>query len=173
MFLCRSSKEEPMRDSIPITLVVSAIILAVVAPRVVAAAEGAGTANLAEDLQATEQAFAQTMADRDHAAFVTFLAEDAVFFGGRGEIRGSEAVAAAWKPFFDGPEAPFSWSPDTAAVLDSGALGLTSGPVLASDGTRIGTFNSVWRRVPDGTWKVVFDRGCPDCECPPAGDASD
>jgi ketosteroid isomerase-like protein len=46
-----------------------------------------------------------------------------------------------------------------------------SGPVLAPDGTRIGTFNSVWRREADGSWKVVFDRGCPDCECPTGDDA--
>ena len=38
-------------------------------------------------------------------AFVSFLAEETVFFGGQREIRGSKAVAAAWKPFFDGPAA--------------------------------------------------------------------
>jgi len=42
--------------------------------------------------------------------------------------------------------------------------------VFAPDGKRIGTFNSVWRRGPDGSWQVVFDRGCPDCECPPSSD---
>ena len=78
-----------------------------------------------------------------------------------------------WHPSYEGPEAPFSWRPESATVLDSGTLGLTSGPVFSPDGSRIGTFNSVWRREPDGTWKVVFDRGCPDCECPPTGDATD
>jgi ketosteroid isomerase-like protein len=111
------------------------------------------------------------MAERDHDAFVSFLSPEAVFFGGDGEIRGREAIAAAWKPLFEGPDAPFSWRPDSATVLDSGSLGLTSGPVLGSDGGRIGTFNSVWRRETDGSWKVVFDRGCPDCECPKTGDA--
>jgi ketosteroid isomerase-like protein len=122
----------------------------------------------ATELAATEEAFARTMAERDHAAFVSFLAPEAVFFGRRGEIRGREAVATAWKPLFDGPEAPFSWRPESATVLDSGGLGLTSGPVLAPDGRRVGTFNTVWRREADGSWRVVFDRGCPDCECPSA-----
>jgi ketosteroid isomerase-like protein len=31
------------------------------------------------------------------------------------------------------------------------------------DGRQIGTFNSVWRREADGSWKVVFDKGCPPC----------
>jgi len=162
-----------MRESIPTNLVAAALILVLGLPVIVVAGEDPGIADLAADLLTTEEAFARTMADRDHQAFVSFLAEETVFFGRRGEIRGSEAVAAAWKPLYEGPEAPFSWQPETATVLDSGTLGLTSGPVFAPDGSRIGTFNSVWRREPDGSWKVVFDRGCPDCECPPAGNATD
>jgi ketosteroid isomerase-like protein len=160
--------EEPMRESSATTFVAALMTLVLGVSGVAIAGEGPGTSDLAADLRATEEAFAQTMDDRDHAAFASFLAEETVFFGGRGEIRGKAAVAEAWAPFFDGPEAPFSWQPDTAAVLDSGMLGLTSGPVFAPDGKRIGTFNSVWRRGPDGSWQVVFDRGCPDCECPPS-----
>jgi ketosteroid isomerase-like protein len=140
-------------------------------PAVALAAEEPCNAELAAQLEATEIAFAKTMADRDHAAFVTFLAEEAVFFGRSGELRGRDRVAAAWQRFFEGAAAPFSWRPEVATVLDSGTLGLTSGPVLAPDGRRVGTFNSVWRRSADGSWKIIFDRGCPDCECPPPAPA--
>jgi ketosteroid isomerase-like protein len=135
-------------------------------------AEEPDTAALAAELKATEEAFAKTMADRDHTAFVSFLADEAVFFGRQGEIRGRDAVAEAWKPLYEGTEAPFTWRPESATVLDSGTLGLTSGPVLAPDGRRVGTFNTVWRRSAGGSWKVVFDRGCPDCECPTAAEGS-
>jgi ketosteroid isomerase-like protein len=153
--------EVPMKSSFqaPVTAIVVAMALG-----------WAGTAVAADEaasLRATEEAFARTMAERDHAAFVSFLAEDTVFFVGRDEIRGREAVAAAWKALFDDPTPPFSWRPEVAAVVDSGTLGLTSGPVFAPDGRRIGTFNSVWRRRQNGSWEIVFDRGCPDCECPP------
>ena len=162
-----------MRQEFSTTLVAAVLTVTLGLAGVAAAGELSPAADLAENLKATEQAFANTMADRDHAGFVSFLTEETVFLSGRGETRGKAAVAAVWKPFFEGPEAPFSWQPDSAAVLDSGTLGLTSGPVYAPGGTRIGTFNSVWRRGSDGTWKVVFDRGCPDCDCPPAGDQSD
>ena len=72
-------------------------------------------------------------------------------------------MAAAWKPLFDSPQAPFSWQPEAVAVLDSGDLGLSSGPIFDPEGKRVGTFNSVWRRNEDGSWRVVFDRGCPPC----------
>ena len=136
-----------------------------------AAADSPGGRDPAAELRKTEEAFARTMADRDHEAFASFLAEEAVFFGRDGEIRGAAEVAAAWKPFFEGPDAPFSWEPEAVTVLDSGALGLSSGPVFAPDGRQIGTFNSVWRREPDGSWRIVFDRGCPECECPSEEDA--
>ncbi len=162
-----------MSTSKTITLCAAALTLALVLSGAVIAGEESDIADLAAGLRATEEAFAQTMADRDHPAFVSFLAEETVFFGQKGEIRGKEAVAAAWKAFYHGPEAPFSWRPDSATVLDSGTLGLTSGPVFGADGGRVGTFNSVWRLEPDGSWKVVFDRGCPDCECPPTAQDSD
>ena len=114
----------------------------------------------------TEQAFAKSMADRDHAAFVSFLAEEAVFVpDGQPALRGRPAVAAAWKRLYEGAQAPFSWAPERVEVLDSGTLALSSGPVRDPQGKRIGTFNSIWRREPGGQWKIIFDKGCPPCDC--------
>src|SRR5262249_16153968 len=102
-------------------------------------------AGLREQVRETERAFARTMADREHAAFVTFLSEEAVFIGGNGVLRGPRQVGDGWKRFFEGAKAPFSWEPDQVEVLDSGALALSSGPVYDPGHKRIGTFNSVWR----------------------------
>ena len=113
---------------------------------------------------AAESSFAQTMAARDLKAFGTYVARDAVFFGRRGVMRGRTAVVEAWKQYFEGPEAPFSWHPEAVEVLDSGTLAHSSGPVLDRDGKLIGTFNSVWRLESDGRWRVVFDKGCAVCD---------
>jgi ketosteroid isomerase-like protein len=113
---------------------------------------------------AAETAFAQTMAARDFKAFGGFVAEDAIFFGGRGAHRGRAAVLEAWKALFDGPKAPFSWRPEVVEVLDSGTLAHSSGPVFDPGGKLTGTFNSVWRLDPDHHWRVVFDKGCAVCD---------
>ena len=113
---------------------------------------------------AAESTFAATMAARDLKAFGTYVAPDAVFFGRRGVMRGNAAVVDAWKPFFEGPKAPFSWRPEVVEVLDSGKLAHSSGPVMDPDGKLIGMFNSVWRLEPDGRWRVVFDKGCSVCD---------
>lgn len=122
---------------------------------------------LALQVRAAETAFAKTMAARDSGAFASHVAHEAVFFGRQGVLRGRAAVVAGWKPYFEGVKAPFSWGPENVEVLDSGALAFSSGPVHDPEGRRIGTFNSVWRRDADGRWKIVFDNGCPPCDCPP------
>lgn len=114
----------------------------------------------AREVFAAESSFAQTMATRNLAAFGTYLAYDAVFFGRGGPLRGKAAVIAGWRSFFDGPDAPFSWVPETIEVLASGTLAHSSGPVRDPAGRQIGTFNSIWRRETDGHWRVVFDKGC-------------
>ena len=123
-------------------------------------------AGLREQVRRTEIAFAKTMADRDAAAFATFLSSEAVFMSGETAKRGARQVTEAWKPYFEGAQAPFSWSPSQVEVLDSGTLAMTSGPVLDPSGKRIGTFHSVWRREGKGRWKIVLDNGCPaPCDC--------
>jgi ketosteroid isomerase-like protein len=111
-----------------------------------------------------ERAFAEAMARRDLAAFGSHVATDAIFFSspdGSRVLRGKNAIVEGWKPLFDGPKAPFSWSPDTAEVLESGMLAMTTGPVRDESGKITGRFSSVWRLEPDGRWRVIFDRGCP------------
>ncbi len=121
------------------------------------------TEALRQEVLATERAFAKTMADRDHAAFASFLAAEAVFFPGERPLRGADAVAAWWKRYYETKEPPFSWEPEQVEVLDSGTLALSTGPVRDPAGTTVATFTSIWRREGPGRWRIVFDRGCPAC----------
>jgi ketosteroid isomerase-like protein len=120
--------------------------------------------DLTAEVRNAERAFAKTMADRDLKAFGAYIADEGVFFGGKGPLRGRAVVVESWKRFFVDKEAPFSWEPETVEVLPSGNLGLTSGPVHDPKGNLIGTFSTIWRLEADGKWRVVFDKGCPVCE---------
>jgi ketosteroid isomerase-like protein len=148
-------------------LFVTRLVLAALAAIVFASSAFAMTveerAQWEAEVRAAETAFAKSMADRDHAAFAGFVADDAVFFGRNAVTRGKPAVVDSWANLFEGPNPPFSWASETAVVLESGTLALSSGPVYGADGKRSGTFNSIWRREKDGSWKVVFDKGCDYC----------
>lgn len=121
---------------------------------------------LQQQVRATESAFAQTMAARDHAAFAAFLSDEAVFFSGAKALHGKAEVTLAWKRFFDAPTAPFSWQPEQVEVLPTGQLALSSGPVRDAQGKLIATFTSIWRQEAPGVWRIVFDKGNDVCDCP-------
>ena len=123
------------------------------------------TADLQKQVADTERAFARTMADRDHAAFAAFLSDEAVFFTGPKPIHGKAEVAAAWKRFYERPQAPFSWQPEVVEVLASGTLAISTGPVFDPAGKKFATFTSIWRLEAPGVWRIVFDKGNPECDC--------
>lgn len=143
-----------MRRVIPLSCALASLLIA-------GPATAQTNADLARQVVVAESSFAHTMAARDHEAFASFIAPDAIFFSRQGPLRGRAAVLEAWAPFFAGPDAPFSWRPELVEVLDSGTLALTSGPVRDPTGRQTGTFNSIWRREPNDQWRVVFDKGCP------------
>lgn len=121
---------------------------------------------VAREVSAAELAFARSMADRDIDAFRSFLTEDTLFFSDQKPIRGADAVVEAWRSFFEGELAPFSWAPDQVEVLQGGRLAYTSGPVRNPAGQVIARFNSIWQRDDRGEWKVIFDKGCNACRLP-------
>lgn len=137
-----------------------ALVLTILFATALFAAPAGPDEELREQVRATETAFAKSMADRDHAAFRSFLAPDAIFLSKNGVLRGAEAVAEGWKGLYEEPEAPFSWEPERVEVNDSGDLAVSTGPVKDPTGKQVGTFVSTWRRQPDGRWKIILDTGC-------------
>jgi ketosteroid isomerase-like protein len=123
----------------------------------------ASAADRAEEVRATEIAFAKAFADRDAKKFFLYLADDAQFLGRRNTMRGKQEVIAGWSEFFKPAVAPFRWQPERVVTNADGDLGFSSGPVFDESGVQIGTFTSTWVRQPDGSWKILFDGGsaCP------------
>ena len=127
-------------------------------------AQADSTADLEGQVRDVERAFAATMAERDHAAFASFLADETVFISGTTARRGKSEVADHWKRFFEESDAPFSWEPETVIVLDSGELALSTGPVWNADGKRTSTYTSIWRLEQPGVWRIVLDKGNKYCD---------
>ena len=123
----------------------------------------ASAADRAEEVRATEIAFAKAFADRDAKKFFLYLADDAQFLGRRNTMHGKQEVIAGWSEFFKPAVAPFRWQPERVVTNAAGDLGFSSGPVFDEAGVQIGTFTSTWVRQPDGSWKILFDGGsaCP------------
>ena len=114
-------------------------------------------ADAAEEAKKAETAFAKAFADRDQEAFFALVADDAHFIGPKRILSGKGEVREVWSKFFADARAPFSWSPERVVANAAGDIALSTGPIRDPAGNHIGDFSSVWRRQPDGSWKVIFD----------------
>jgi ketosteroid isomerase-like protein len=131
-------------------------------------------AQLATDLEAVKREIriadlelAKAVADRSLQTFVSMVDDDAVFFG-RDISRGREAVSKAWLPFFTDGSLFLKWNPTQVEVSSSGDLGYSIGEyerigknASGKPESATGSYVSIWRRQPNGKWKIVLDIGTP------------
>jgi ketosteroid isomerase-like protein len=117
-----------------------------------------------ESLAASERAFARYSVEHGmRAAFLEYFADDGINF--------SPDPGNTRERFRARPEAiePFvlDWHPAIAAAARAGDLGFTTGPYTITGRAPAvrepaqGIFFSVWRRQPDGPWRVIIDGGVP------------
>lgn len=122
-----------------------------------------------EEVRQAELAFARSVIENRPDRFAAAIADDAVFVGAA-VSRGRAAIVEAWQGYFAEGRPQFEWHPEVVEVSVDGELGLSRGPwtirTKGPDGREVelsGTFNSVWRRQADGSWRVLFDAGCGPC----------
>jgi len=113
-----------------------------------------------DQVVASERAFATASLEKGlHEAFLANLAGDAISFQ---PLPAPARAAHEGKPSSKGK---LFWGPAWVAVSSAGDLALSTGPwkFRPSEGTEkeasTGSFFSVWRRQPDGAWKVAVDAG--------------
>jgi hypothetical protein len=111
-------------------------------------------------LAAAETAFAAHSVREDlRAAFLANFAPDGVF------VRNGWTNARSDLACRPAPPIVLEWRPQYVEVAACGDLGLSTGPSKISsrsDPSRrpvFGQFVSIWRRTPDGAWKVEVDLG--------------
>ncbi len=118
-----------------------------------------------EEMAEAERAFARRAQEVSVAqAFTEFFAPDAVGFqSGRPASAQAELRARPFQP--RDPNQIFWWEPRYGDVAASGDLGYLTGPVRMGrkdrdEGkVRHGNYASIWKRQPDGRFKVIIDIG--------------
>ena len=111
----------------------------------------------------TEREFAKAATVKGwRDAFLEFFADDAITF--------APEVVPAKDGLRKQPSTPFSelelvWEPRLGDVAASGDLGWLTGPSISINHTvkdskpRYGCYLSIWRKQPDGQWRVLIDVG--------------
>lgn len=120
-------------------MIAAAVLLAAAAPQTAVDAERAFAA--------------QAQTEGQWTAFRAWAAPEGIMFDGG--PKNAHDMLKGWKD----PPVPVMWWPGRSWVSCDGGLAVNTGPWLRRGGTAQGTFTTVWRRLPDGSWKWLSDNG--------------
>ncbi len=120
--------------------------------------------SMAALFKADRDFFAATKA-RKADGWMEFMTEETTLARDK-PCSGLIAIRAAVTQDFKDPNFQLTWDPETAAVLESGNMGYTSGHYIdvatTADGKQAkfgGQYLTVWKKQKDGSWKVLWDGG--------------
>jgi len=117
----------------------------------------------APELERADEAFAAATAARGIEGWVAaFDPEGAMWGAKRGRIVGADAIRAAMTDTLAATDV--QWHPVASRSSPVGDLGFTIGRSSYLDRATgalegRGAYVTIWRRQPDGSWKVLFDTG--------------
>ncbi len=123
------------------------------------------------ELLAADRVFARDTSDRGVDGWVEAFTEDGVMFPtGQPLASGKSEVRAVMAALLSDPTTRVEWDPDRAAVSASGDLGYTLGHTTVVKAIPNGgevvigrlKYMTVWKRQPNGDWKVAGTVGSPD-----------
>jgi ketosteroid isomerase-like protein len=139
------------------------VIVALAAPVLVAVQQTPAAADPLLQMADTERAFAARAAVVGwKQAFLEYFADTAVGFDATGAGLAKDQIRALPDPPKD---MQLLWEPRYGDIAASGELGWLTGPSTSINPARdkgqprYGNYASVWKRQPDGTFKVVMDVG--------------
>ncbi len=116
----------------------------------------------------TDRKFSQRSLETNAAeAFHEYFADSAISLPGQSEpVRGNAAIYERMKKHAG--EYTLRWEPQSAEVAASGDLGYTWGKAMVTEKDSLGRpqfsyekYVSIWKKQPDGNWKVILDIGNP------------
>jgi ketosteroid isomerase-like protein len=114
-------------------------------------------------LMELETQFAAAVATGGGKAFASWFAEEGVTLSnGRPPVIGREAIAA--RAQWDPKDYQLAWTAQGAQMGPSNDMGFTWGhydgtgkDVHGQPVTHSGRYMTVWKKMPDGSWKVMLD----------------
>jgi ketosteroid isomerase-like protein len=113
-----------------------------------------------------EADFMKAALERGAEGYMSYYADDAVEVpNGADSIHGKANIAKTMS-FLNDKNNQLTWTPVDAGISISGDLGWTSGTyefrTKGKDGkpkVDHGKYTTIWKKQPDGNWKVVLDMG--------------
>jgi ketosteroid isomerase-like protein len=119
-----------------------------------------------DTLRQLEADFMKAATERGADGYMSYYAEDAVEVPNGADAIHGKANIAKTMGFLNDKNNRLTWTPVDAGISSSADLGWTSGTYefrsVGKDGKPTvshGKYTSIWKKQPDGNWKIVLDMG--------------
>ena len=122
-----------------------------------------GLGDAAPALEAADRAFFAATRDRGPDGWADFFAPDGVSWGGGQITKGHDAIKNDMVGLLS--KSQLVWEPVGSRMGPGGSLGFTVGTFEIKNGDEVvkkGSYETVWKQQPDGSWKVAADAGRPE-----------
>jgi ketosteroid isomerase-like protein len=107
-------------------------------------------------IRTADEAWAGAIGNKSIEKTVSFYDPEALTAGSAmPPAKGIAAIRAMWTQLFADPGFSLAWKVDKVVVTESQTIGYSSGTWHM--GTSSGPYFAVWRKQPDGKWKVLMD----------------
>jgi ketosteroid isomerase-like protein len=124
----------------------------------------------AEHLMDLDRDFDKATAQRGAEGWASYFAPNGSMLGDTSmPVTGPAEIRKRMEASFKTPGFSLRWQPIRGEMMIPGALGYTVGKWdrrwADKNGKRMllrGTYTSVWRKQPDGSWKIILDTGDAD-----------
>jgi uncharacterized protein (TIGR02246 family) len=135
------------------------------------------TAKEADAVRAVETQWVADLKTHDAAKFAAYYDAQGTSIGpGAAPATGADAIKAAMQPLFSDPNFSLVFAPDTVGVASAGDIAYTQGhftmtltdPATHAKTTQTGSYVTVYKKEPDGSWKAVEDIASPGAPPPAA-----
>jgi ketosteroid isomerase-like protein len=121
-------------------------------------------------LMQLDRDFDTATAEKGVDGWVAYFAPNGSMLGDTSKPNtGPEEIRQAMEPAFQDSSFSLRWHPVKAEMMMPGVLGYTVGRWERIRGNKegrlmrsTGTYTTVWKKQPDGSWKIVLDTGNPD-----------
>jgi ketosteroid isomerase-like protein len=116
-------------------------------------------------IYAADQEWARVFGAKDLKSSLEFCTNDASFMAPSAPVaEGKDAIGKSFAAFFTLPDLKITWRPIKIEVARSGELGYSTGAYNMSFKdpagktlTDRGKYVTVWKKQPNGRWKVIYD----------------
>ena len=123
-------------------------------PLTTQAQETQDTTKLAPELRTVRADWSNGVLNRDAGAAGAAFA-DSVVVQFQGEVFNGKSAAVAWLIDALAGVTSIRFSPSTFVIASGEVVERTSYVVVMADGEAPGVTESTWRKMPDGSWKIV------------------